>query len=96
MAAYVVLRLTVKDQEAFGAYAAQGAPTVEASGGEFVFRGAVSDELEGSSDHPICAVLKFADREAALAWYNSPEYQEAVALRQASADSTVVVYEDLA
>jgi len=93
MAAYVVLRLTINDQEAFGAYVAKAEPSLEAAGGEFVFRGQVSDELEGSSDHPLTAVLKFADRDAALAWYNSAEYQEAVALRQAASDAVVVVYE---
>ena len=63
--------------------------------GEFVFRGQVCDELEGSSDHPMTVVLKFPDRASALEWYNSPDYQEAVALRQAAADSVVVIYEDM-
>ncbi|MBT3270692.1 DUF1330 domain-containing protein [Candidatus Poribacteria bacterium] len=94
MAAYVVLRLTITDAEGFGGYVAKAEPTVEASKGEFVFRGKVSDELEGSSDHPMTAVLKFADRDSALAWYNSPAYQDAVGLRQAASDAVVVVYED--
>ena len=95
MTAYVVVRLTITDQDAWGAYVAKAEPSLEASGGEFVFRGPVSDELEGSSDHPLSAVLKFADREAALAWYNLAEYQEAVSLRHAAADSVVLIYETM-
>jgi uncharacterized protein (DUF1330 family) len=81
--------------DALAAYGAKARPTLAASAGEFVFRGQVCDELEGSSDHPMTVVLKFPDRASALEWYNSPDYQEAVALRQAAADSVVVIYEDM-
>ncbi|MAF10932.1 hypothetical protein CMK11_10835 [Candidatus Poribacteria bacterium] len=94
MAAYVVVRLTITDPDGFGGYVAKGVPTVEASAGELVFRGQVVEELEGSSDHPMTAVLRFPDRASALEWYNSADYQEAVALRKAAADSVVLVYED--
>ncbi|MBT3270693.1 DUF1330 domain-containing protein [Candidatus Poribacteria bacterium] len=94
MAAYVVLRLTITDKEAFGAYVAKAGPALEASTGEFVFSGQVSDELEGSSDHPVTAVLKFPDRASALEWYNSPDYQEATQARKAASDGLVLMYED--
>lgn len=40
-----------------------------------------SQVMEGSAPFPRTVIIKFASREAAIAWYNSPEYQAARALR---------------
>jgi uncharacterized protein (DUF1330 family) len=37
--------------------------------------------LEGSTSLPRTVVIKFASREAAMEWYNSPAYQAVLPLR---------------
>jgi uncharacterized protein (DUF1330 family) len=41
-------------------------------------------------------VVEFADRATAMACYQSPEYQSAVAIRQACADADFIVIDGVA
>lgn len=40
-----------------------------------------ADTIEGTPPGSRVVVLKFADKEAAMEWYRSPEYQAVVQLR---------------
>jgi|SaaInl7_100m_RNA_FD_contig_21_5409235_length_501_multi_18_in_0_out_0_1 uncharacterized protein (DUF1330 family) len=93
MAAFAVVRLTINDMAAMGPYAQKAQASLMASKGKMVFRGQVTDDLEGTSEHPVCVVIEFPDRESALEWYNSPAYQEAIPMRQAIADGVFTIYE---
>ena len=44
--------------------------------------------LEGQTGHDRLVILKFPSRDEALRWYNSPEYQEIIGLRLASASGS--------
>jgi uncharacterized protein (DUF1330 family) len=46
--------------------------------------------LEGNFDRDRLVVIEFADRAAAEAWYNSPEYQAARKLREGAAIGTFI------
>ena len=74
MSAFVVVEMTIKDPDARARYAAAAAPTVAAFGGEYLAHGAWT-VLHGEPSLPNGVVVGFPDRERALAWYNSPEYQ---------------------
>ncbi|MBX9605712.1 MAG: DUF1330 domain-containing protein [Gammaproteobacteria bacterium] len=55
---------------------------------------AVSDApvaLEGASPYGRYVLLEFPDQATAQAWYDSPEYQAAVPLRQANAETGFLV-----
>jgi uncharacterized protein (DUF1330 family) len=39
-------------------------------------------------------VLKFADRDAAMAWYNSDEYQAVVNLRRDNSEGSMVLVDE--
>lgn len=49
------------------------------------------DVLEGTAPGQRIVLLRFKDREALDAWYNSPEYQGVIPIRQANADTAFIV-----
>ena len=51
---------------------------------------AASEPLEGAPES-ITVVLKFALKEAARNWYESPEYQKVINLRTDNSESTVIL-----
>ena len=51
-----------------------------------------SQVIEGDPSLPRTVIIKFASREAAMDWYNSPAYQAALPLRlQGSEGFTLLV-----
>ncbi|MCE2474699.1 MAG: DUF1330 domain-containing protein [Rhodospirillales bacterium] len=74
MAAYIIGRIEITNSEAYKEYAAKVPETVQRHGGRYLVRGGASEVLEGAMPDRRTVCLEFADREAALGWYNSPEY----------------------
>ena len=91
MAAYIIVQVDVTDPETFETYRAQAPATLEKYGGEFIARGGDMEILEGDWPWPRMVILKFPDREAAKAWYASPEYEGPKALRQAASRGNMIV-----
>lgn len=52
------------------------------------------EALEGDAPDGM-VVLQFPDAEAAKAWYNSPEYQAAIPLRQQGAEYRAIMVEGI-
>lgn len=90
MSAYVIVEITDKDEAAKATYAKAAMSVVESFGGKFVSRGPVS-VLHGADTFERGLVIEFADREAALTWYNSPEYQALIEGRDIAFDSRFVL-----
>jgi uncharacterized protein (DUF1330 family) len=86
MSAYIVVELTLRDAEALGRYRTDVAPTLKRFGGE-VLVGKPWQILHGEAAYETGTILVFPDREAALAWYNSPEYRALGAIRDEAFDS---------
>ena len=95
MPAFVVVQIDVKDSVAYEEYRRLATPTVPAYGGRYVVRGGASEILEGSWQPRRLVVLEFPTMERAKAWWNSPEYAPAKAIRQACADSDLVITDGL-
>ena len=62
-------------------------------GGRFVVRGGLTEILEGAWQPSRLVLLEFPSVERARSWWNSPEYAEARALRQATSDGTLIILE---
>ncbi len=77
MAAFVVVEMEVIDAAAKDRYSKAAAPTIKEFGGEFIVAGAWT-LLTGSAGLKNGAIIRFENREQALAWYHSPAYQAAV------------------
>lgn len=77
MAVYAIVRVNVTDPEGYARYAELAGPAVAKYGGEFMARGGDYKIMEGK-DWPRNVIIRFADMDTATAFYNGPEYQEAL------------------
>lgn len=77
-AAYAIVQIDVHDGDEYAKYAALAGPAVAKYGGEFLARGGEYVVLEGES-RSRNVLLRFPDMETARRFYDSPEYQEALA-----------------
>ena len=74
MAAYIVVELIVKNQEARDRYSAAASPILKSFGGEFIAGGPWT-VLFGEPAFANGAIIKFEDKDKALGFYNAPAYQ---------------------
>lgn len=93
MAAYVVVDIDIKDAGTYERYKAMAPASIAAYGGRYVVRGGSTTTLEGDWRPGRFVILEFASAERARAWWDSPEYAEAKALRQSCADTDMVLTE---
>lgn len=68
-------------------------PSLAAYGGRFIVRGAKTETLEGTWNPERLVVLEFPSKERARQWWASTEYAAAKKLRQATADSHMLLVE---
>lgn len=87
---YWVARVDVHDAERYPDYVSTAKPAFERFGANFLARGGETQSLEGSN-RARNVVIEFPSVQHALDCYNSPEYQEAVKIRQAVSDSELII-----
>jgi len=90
--AYVVGHITVKDPDRWAAYRSQVPATLAPWGGELVFRGTQWAALAGAHPHPDIVVIRFPDAAALEGWFESPQYQALVPLREQAAEVVLLAY----
>jgi uncharacterized protein (DUF1330 family) len=93
MPAYVVVEISVHDAETYERYKQLAPPSIAAHGGRYLVRGGTTEALEGSWHPPRFVILEFPTVQQARAWWASPEYAPAKALRQASAQTEMILVE---
>jgi uncharacterized protein (DUF1330 family) len=87
MSAYVVVEFTVKDPDVYRQkYAPIAGQTAKEHGGDVIAAGNWQ-VLHGDSSLTSGALVRFTDRETALRWYNSPEYQQLIDVRGVAMDA---------
>jgi uncharacterized protein (DUF1330 family) len=69
--------------------------TMAPFGGEFIIHGGDLDVREGEWDGAL-VVIRFPSREAAVAWYESPDYQRILPLRVDNSSSTALLVDGVA
>ena len=92
---YWVAHVTVTDPDNYPKYVAANAAAFEKYGARFLVRGGRFEAPEGAARERH-VVIEFDSYEQALACYHSPEYAEAARLREAYADSDLVIVEGTA
>lgn len=85
MTAYIVVDLTVKDADKMAEYSTNAAGTLAKYNGEFIAKGK-SQTLHGEAPFENKAIIQFPDRDSAMAWYESSEYQALLGLRAEGMD----------
>ena len=93
MSAFIIVQVKVKDPQRYEAYKQMVPPSLEVYGGRFLVRGGAVENLEGEWNPARVVIIEFDDVATAKAWWDSPEYAEAKALRQATAETEMIVVE---
>jgi uncharacterized protein (DUF1330 family) len=93
MSAYVIAEVIVTDPTLYEDYKKMVPATVEKYGGRFAVRGGKVDAKEGGWAPARLVVLEFPSMEKARAWYDSPEYAPALALRLKAANAKLILVE---
>ena len=89
---YWIVRVDIRDPEAYKAYAAANGAAFAEFGGRFLVRAGAFESVSGSA-RARNVVIEFASYADALACWNSQTYQAARALQGDSAESDIVVIE---
>ena len=74
MAAYFMASYRITDRKGYEPYVPAVIPTLMAHNCEVLAADYASQPIEGEPN-AVTVILKFASKEAAMAWYNSAEYQ---------------------
>lgn len=87
MPAYVIVESKHADTEEVRRYRELAAASIAQHGGRYLVRGETPNAREGdwTEDHRI-VVIEFPTIQQAHGWYDSPEYQEALATRSTVPD----------
>jgi len=92
MAGYFIANYTITNQAGYDEYVAAVRPILDAHGAERVVVDRGSVLLEGPAGQ-VSVVLRFASKAAAMAWYESPQYQAIVHLRTDNTVGTAAIAE---
>ena len=89
---YWIVRVDITDQEQYKAYMAANVGPFKKHGARFLARAGRLENPEGTA-RSRNAVIEFPSYEAALECWKSPEYQEAIKLRQSVSTLDLVIIE---
>ena len=86
MSAYVIVEFTVKDPDVYREkYAGNAGKTAKEYGAK-TLANSNWEILDGDPMLSSGVIVQFPDRETALRWYNSPEYQQLIEVRGIAMD----------
>lgn len=95
MPAYVIVQVTVKNATPYEHYKTLAPASIAAHGGRYLVRGAPVETLEGTWRPPRFVILEFPTADAARTWWSSEHYKPAKAIRQANADTEMILVEGI-
>lgn len=91
MVALFVIELTVKNADKLKEYSTQTPAILKKYNGELLMKGKAS-QIHASTNPSVAydtvVVFQFPSKEDAMGWYNSPEYQALLSLRDEAMDSS--------
>lgn len=91
MSAFVLVEVTIQDPKLYEEYKKLTPASVEAFGGSFVIRGNPVQVMEGEWKYDRLVLLEFPNRELALEWYNSVDYQKARKIREKASSANFFI-----
>ena len=93
MAAYIIAEIEITDPDTYDRYRAQTPGVIERYGGRFIVRGGPAEMLEGDRAPGRLVVIEFPKTAAARRFYDSPEYQAIIGLRQQASKGRLILVE---
>ena len=94
--AYLVVEISVHDQEGFSEYAEKASATIAQYGGTFIAMDGSPEAVEGEPPNGNAVLIQFPSVEQARAWLESPEYGAVKGIRHRTADTRQFLVEGLA
>jgi uncharacterized protein (DUF1330 family) len=95
MAAYIISDLKILDAQAVETYRTRAAASIARHGGRYLVRSGPFEVLEGAWTPRSLVIVEFPDMARARAWYRSPEYAEALAVRDKALSRNLILAEGL-
>jgi uncharacterized protein (DUF1330 family) len=95
MPAYIIVDITIHNAENYEGYKKLTPASIAAYQGKFIVRGGQAETLEGDWQPGRVVVLEFPTIERAQQWWASEEYAPAKAIRQANAETKMILVEGL-
>lgn len=92
MSVMLVGRVEVKDPDLWQDYVTGVKESLEPFSAKTVFRGRKFEELAGEETYSDIVLIEFEDREIALKWFKSSDYQSLIPLRRLAADVQISLY----
>ena len=93
MSAYVISEVDVRDGAGFETYRNIAAKAIAQYGGRYLVRGGAASIAEGGPPPKTIIVVEFPSMEKLRQWYASPEYAEALKVRQTALDRRLIFVE---
>jgi uncharacterized protein (DUF1330 family) len=96
MAAYVISEVDVRDIEGMQTYRSMAAPTIAQYGGRYLVRGGEATLAEGGPEPKTIIVVEFPSMVRLREWYASPEYAQALKVRETALDRRLIFVDGVA
>ncbi len=93
MSAYIVGTVSISDPETYKKYTAKTPALIAKHGGKFIARGGEVQTLEGETFNDRLVIIEFPSQQALHDWYNDPDYQDAIKIRQSASVGRVLAVE---
>jgi uncharacterized protein (DUF1330 family) len=93
MSAYMIVDVDIKDPVLYQEYTSRVPAIIRKHRGEVLVRGGSFVILEGQWNPHSLVVLRFPDLASAQAFYDDPEYQPLIAIRQPISQMNMIVVE---
>ena len=96
MTAYVIADTEIVDPALGRRYRDIAEKSIARYGGRYVVRGGTVDPVEGDWNPKLFVIVEFPNLARAREWYDSPEYAEALVLRQTALRRRLIFVEGVA
>jgi uncharacterized protein (DUF1330 family) len=96
MPAYVISDVTIRDAKAIEIYRTRAAASIAHHGGRYLVRGGAIEVLEGEWRPRAIIVVEFPDMDSARSWFRSPEYAQALEVRDRALNRNLILVEGVA
>lgn len=94
MPTYVIGQIQkIKNKKKWLEYKQKVKHTLEAYNAKLLFRGSKCENFVGNNKSKEIVAIEFESNEVAKSWFESPEYQSIIPIRQEGADITLEIYE---
>jgi len=93
MSAYVISEVEVRDAAAMEAYRSLAAKAIAQYDGRYLVRGGAAEVVEGGPPTKTLIIVEFPSMARLREWYVSPEYAEALKVRQHALERRLIFIE---